>query len=223
MSVIHRSESTKVFLIADHSLLGQSLATLLGQYFRCFVTDENYSPSNQIDLIKPHHTIFALDLNKPKNLKLLSELMGGGYHNTSVFAAEMSLLAQEKLFLAGVRGVLDAGMKPETLVRAVRKLCDGEIWISRQLTARMLSHVPKTGQSLSSTDDALLIKRLTPRQVQIAKECAANLGASNKILASKLHLGESSVRNALSALFSALELKNRNEFFLFLQRNRDNI
>ena len=87
----------------------------------------------------------------------------------------------------------------------------------------MLSHVPKTGQNLSSVDDALLIKRLTPRQVQIAKVCAANLGASNKILASKLHLGESSVRNALSALFGALELKNRNEFFLFLQRNKDNI
>lgn len=223
MSVIQRSDQAKLLLIADDSLLGQSLATLFVQNFDCVVADEKYSPTTPIDGIKPLHTIFALDLNKPKNVKLLSELLGRGSHATSIFAAKLTPAVQVKLILAGVRGVLDVGMRPDALVRAVQKLCDGEVWISRQITAQLLANLPKSVQSLSTADDTALIKRLTPRQVQIAKVCASNLGADNRTLAAKLQLSDASVRNALSALFDTLEMKNRNELFLFLQRNLEGL
>jgi DNA-binding NarL/FixJ family response regulator len=221
MPVIQRSDKAKLLLIADDSLLGQSLATLFVRNFDCFVVDEKYSVPIQIDSIKPLHTIFALDLNKPKNVKLLSELLGRGSHTTSIFAAKLTPAVQVKLILAGVRGVLDVGMRPDVLVRAVQKMCDGEVWISRQITAQLLAHIPKRGQALSTAGDAALIKRLTPRQVQIAKVCASNLGASNRALATKLQLSDASLRNALSAIFDTLGMKNRNELFLFLQRNSE--
>jgi DNA-binding NarL/FixJ family response regulator len=221
-SLIHRHSGIKILLVADQSIVGLSLAELLNRHFTCFVSEEDFSTLfDQIDRLRPNHIIFALDCKTPKYFQILSDILTEGYKNTSVFTSDLPIDLQDKLLLAGLKGVLDGGMKPEHIIKATRKLCDGEIWLNRKAMARLIGLLSKVGQHEPTGGDRQLISALTKREFQIAKICSANLGATNSELAKKLFLSENTVRNCLSSMFSTLAVKNRYEFFLFLLNNKN--
>ena len=212
----------RVFIIVTHNLLSLSLVNFLKTYFSVVTSDESVKVTRQkIDEFHPHHIIFCPDTKLEKNQAMLLDLLHAGYVNTSVFTSGLSPELQDHLVLHGIKGVLDSAMRPEHMVKAVRRLCDGEIWLDRKSMTRLIKMLPQVNQHFKTSTDGHLLKNLSSREQSIAKICSNMLGASNKEIAKKLSLNESSLRNYLSSIYSTLKLKNRHEFFMFLMRNKD--
>lgn len=214
----------RVFIITANNLLSLSLVNFLAQYFSLMTSGDSLeSVARKIDDFHPHHIIFCLDTKLERNQKILLDLLNAGYQNTSLFTSDINPDLQDHFVLHGVKGVLDTAMRPEHMVKAVRRLCDGEIWLDRKSMTRLIKMLPQVNQHIKTSKDGHLLKNLTAREFQIAKVCSTLLGASNKEIAKKLSINESSLRNYLSAMYSNLKLKNRHEFFMFLMRNKDQL
>ncbi len=212
----------KLVVITNQSMLSASLVVFLTKYFVIHTVDDDIKKAERlIDEVKPQHIIYCLDAKSEKAQKSLIELLRAGYLNTSIFAVDLSSEVQDKLVMYGVKGVLDGAMKPEHMVKAVRRLCDGEIWLDRKSTTRLIKMLPQVHQHFNSGRDVNLIKKLSSREFEIVKVCSQMLGATNKEIAKRLFINESSLRNYLSGIYSTLMLKNRHELFLFLMRNKD--
>lgn len=212
----------KLVVITNQSMLSASLVVFLSRYFTVITAEDDIARAQKkIDETKPQHIIYCLDAKSEKAQKNLIELLNAGYLNTSIFAVDLSTDVQDKLVMQGVKGVLDGAMKPEHMVKAVRRLCDGEIWLDRKSTTRLIKMLPQVHQHFNSNRDVSLIKALSAREYEILKVCSQMLGATNKEIAKRLFINENSLRNSLSSLYNILMLKNRHELFLFLMRNKD--
>jgi two-component system nitrate/nitrite response regulator NarL len=214
--------SIKLVIITNQSMLSASLVAFMSQYFTVFSIEDDVSRAQlKIDEVKPQHIIYCLDTKSERAKKSLMDLLNGGYLNTSIFAVDLASDVQDKFVMHGVKGVLDAAMKPEHMVKAVRRLCDGEIWLDRKSTTRLIKMLPQVNHHFNSSRDVGLIKTLSAREFEVLRVCSQMLGASNKEIAKRLFINENSLRNYLSSVYNLLRLKNRHELFLFLMRNKD--
>jgi two-component system nitrate/nitrite response regulator NarL len=155
----------RVFIIVSNNMLSLSLVNFLSGYFSVMASDENMKVTLQkIDDFRPHHIIFCPDTKLDKHQKILVDMLHAGYINTSVFTSGITPELQDHLVLHGIKGVLDAAMRPEHMVKAVRRLCDGEIWLDRKSMTRLIKMLPQVNQHLKASTDGHLLKTLTSRE-----------------------------------------------------------
>ncbi len=121
-----------------------------------------------------------------------------------------------RVLKAGARGYSNRSVEPELLRKIVDRIHDGEIWAERKLIPRLLeeyaSHPDERPESFTKPDARLSL--LTPREREIAFLIGA--GASNKAIASRLRVGEGTVKAHLTAIFRKLGFSDRLQLGLFL-------
>ncbi len=106
----------------------------------------------------------------------------------------------------GVRGVLRKTLPPELLLKCLTKVCEGELWFDKSLTASFLS--------------AKMVA-LTKRESQLV--ALLSQGLKNKEIASTLQISEGTVKVYLSRLFQKVGVKDRFELALYGLRNLQNM
>jgi len=121
-----------------------------------------------------------------------------------------------RVLKAGARGYCRKIFETSVLCRAVDRVRDGEIWAERKLIARLLEEYlsdPNYQVDLAVKSDSRL-DLLTPREREIASLIGG--GASNKEIASRLRVGEGTVKAHLTAIFRKLGFSDRLQLGLFL-------
>ncbi len=106
----------------------------------------------------------------------------------------------------GVRGVLRKTLAPELLIKCLSKVCEGELWFDKNLTASFLS--------------AKMVA-LTKRESQLV--ALLSQGLKNKEIAATLEISEGTVKVYLSRLFQKVGVKDRFELALYGLRNLQNM
>src|SRR6266545_1634209 len=97
----------------------------------------------------------------------------------------------------------------------VERVHDGEIWAERKLIARLLEEYASRGNELEQNRKSdRRLAPLTPREREIAFLIGA--GASNKEIASRLRVGQGTVKAHLTAIFRKLGFSDRLQLGLFL-------
>lgn len=121
-----------------------------------------------------------------------------------------------RVLKAGARGYCNKNVEPPLLRKIVERIHDGEIWAERKLIPRLLeeyaSHAEDRPENLARQDSRLSL--LTPREREISILIAG--GASNKEIASRLRVGEGTVKAHLTAIFRKLGFSDRLQLGLFL-------
>lgn len=94
---------------------------------------------------------------------------------------------------AGAKGILTKNLGNNILLKAIRGVFSGELWIDRSLTAKLLgnSNLPEITASV-----------LTPRESEIARLSAK--GLSSRKIAERLYINEKTVRNQLTIIYHKL-------------------
>jgi two-component system nitrate/nitrite response regulator NarL len=126
---------------------------------------------------------------------------------------------------AGASGTCAAGVSPALLRRAVRRVMDGEIWISRRLIATLvdaLANVTEArqlslGESLPGRPEPLPA-HLTAREADVVRLVAG--GQSNRGIARELGLAEKTVKAHLTAIFRKLGVASRLQLAILARRSR---
>jgi two-component system nitrate/nitrite response regulator NarL len=116
--------------------------------------------------------------------------------------------AELALFLAGARGCCLRDIDPQLLKRVVTAVLQGELWIRRSLTPRLLDEV---GARLRRESYAERTDRplgdLTQREREIAMLIGD--GDSNKQIARRLDISERTVKAHLTGIFRKLGIGDR--------------
>ncbi len=115
---------------------------------------------------------------------------------------------------AGARGYCNAYIDPRLLAKAVSTVQNGEAWVGRRLTDRLVALVGQNAPLQVDTDSSIDLDLLTPREQQIALQIGN--GSSNKAIAQRLGITERTVKAHLGSVFAKLGVHDRLQLALLV-------
>ncbi len=114
---------------------------------------------------------------------------------------------------AGAAGYVLKQGGGEELVRAVRRVAEGDALLDPAVTQRVLQRV----REATRKEQAAAFKDLTEQELRVLG--LVSKGFTNKEIAKELFLGEGTVRNYVSSILSKLDLTNRAEAAAYAVRH----
>ena len=126
--------------------------------------------------------------------------------------------ASRRLVLAGGSGIVLKDKTTEHLVRAIRKVHEGELWVDRATTASLISGLGSNRGQKSADPEIAKIESLTRREREVVILIAA--GLNNKSIAARLNISDNTVRHHLTSIFEKLDTNDRMELLVYALRHK---
>lgn len=113
----------------------------------------------------------------------------------------------------------DSGSKE--IVNSIKSVADGGMILNQQVAVKVIKALEDMAVNRPSEDQTAennnILKLLTPRELDVAKHILQ--GKSNRAISKALYVTEGTVKNYVSRILEKLELKNRTELVLFLNKS----
>jgi DNA-binding NarL/FixJ family response regulator len=195
-----------ILLVDDHSFMRDGLAQLIDRQPDMKVCGEAGDPSEaltQLDKTKPDLVLTDLTMPGRSGLEFIKDLRAKdpsiailviSMHDEAVYA--------ERVLRAGARGYIMKGAGGENLLTALRQVLRGEVYVSPQVSARIVASL--TGDKPRGS--ASPIEKLTDREFEIFQ--LIGQGKSTRDIAEQLHLSPKTVDVHRTHLKEKLELKD---------------
>lgn len=207
------NDKIRVLLVDDHTLFRSGVKSLLQRNDDFEVVDE---AGDGLEGIKRARSlrpdVVLLDLHMPgisglEAVKVIAEELPG----VRVLMLTVSEDAQDLMeaLRAGACGYLLKNIETDVLVDAIRKAARGESVVSQQMTAKLIQGVRNPPKS----DPASERERFSPRERDILVSLAH--GESNKEIARRLDLAESTVKIHVQNIFKKLNMTSRVQVALY--------
>jgi DNA-binding NarL/FixJ family response regulator len=165
----------------------------------------------------PDVVVLDVALAMEKEGDVVSDLTNG--RETRVLILSGSRDGKHELaILRGACGVVHKDDSPEVLVKAIKKVHEGQLWLDRATTGRLFVELSRKETRAANDPAKRKFASLTEREHDVVRTFIKQPGADNKTLATCLHIGEHTLRNHLSRIYDKLEVPNRVELFVFAQR-----
>jgi two-component system nitrate/nitrite response regulator NarL len=218
------SDSQPVILVAsNNAVLGGKITSALDDVFLLEFTT---SPSGLDALISqsgPQLVMLDPALFNDTLLETITETINHATQTRIIILEddENMPVDQLALFKSGVHGFLSHTITSSLLLKAAHAVSNGEIWVPRQLIAKVIGELARDSSAVTGTLSFAAnssIEHLTPREMQVAK--MVHRGGNNKSIARELEISERTVKAHLSAIFRKLEIENRLHLALFFSELR---
>ncbi|CAN5692276.1 response regulator transcription factor [soil metagenome] len=208
-------DTIRVILVDDHSVVREGLRMIIENDSEIEVGGETENMTDALRLIereKPDVVLLDLDLGKESSLDRMQEIFKANENSrvlilTGVLDENQHKRAMQK----GAQGILLKNHAGGTLLKAIKKIHQGEAWIDRTLTAKLLADA--NNKKNSSDAEQVRINSLTSRERDIVKLIAD--GLVNKEIAARLFISVKTVRNGLTVIYNKLEVANRLELAIY--------
>ncbi|HNG09805.1 MAG TPA: response regulator transcription factor [Agitococcus sp.] len=197
---------TRILLVDDHTLFRSGIRALLASQEDIDVVGEAGEGSEALKLcqiLKPD--IVLLDLNMPglSGLEVL-KLMLEDSPQQSVIMLTLSEEADDllKALQLGAKGYLLKNSNVDYLVNAIRLVAQGGTAIQPEMTSTLVA-----GLRQNKKEETEEKEQLTLREKEVLKLVSS--GQSNKEIARKLDIGESTVKFHIQSILRKLNLSSR--------------
>ena len=160
--------------------------------------------------IKPHVLLLDYDLRGLNGSSGVVELLKLSPETRIVILSKaISEDAEWQLFKAGVRGCCRKDIEHKQLKNVIAAIRQGELWMRRTLTCRLLDELGIIAQEKNQIKQAAsdLLANLTKREHEIAT--LVGNGESNKQIAQRLAITERTVKAHLTEIFRKLDVADR--------------
>lgn len=133
-----------------------------------------------------------------------------------ILSGDISEEVEWELLKAGIRGCCRNDIEPTKLKQVVMAVQEGELWVRRTLTGRLIEELAKTTSSKIKTFRATLglLNKLTQREYDIAVRVGN--GECNKQIAQSCDITERTVKAHLTEIFLKLGVTDRLNLALVL-------
>ncbi|HEY3988518.1 MAG TPA: response regulator transcription factor [Acidobacteriaceae bacterium] len=200
------SSSTRILLIDDHSLFRESLVRLLASEPDIRVVAHCASTSEAMEIIERGSVDVVLldyDLRDERGTDLLQQVsVIQRPPRILMVTAGMSDRITRDVLSAGVAGVLYKHSSPMQLVAAIRSVAQGEMWLEGSIIRSLA-----TGEG--ANPETQNTRPLTQRQREVLS--AILDGLTNKEIAWKLKVSESSIKAVIQELFHKAGVRTRSQ------------
>ena len=208
----------KVLIVDDHAMVRAGLRMLIDQDPEMKVTGVAGNRSEALAAASAGHpNIIILDivLGDDDGLSFLSELRDvAGGARVLVLTGLRSPESQRKAMRVGAMGVVLKEHAAEVLIKAIKKVHNGEVWLDRYTMGSVLQEI--SDKKLPDPEKAK-IDSLTEREREVI--ALVGEGLKNKQIASRLFISATTVTHHLSSVFSKLEVSDRLELTIYAFRH----
>ena len=201
-------EPHRVLIVDDHPIVRQGLRQLINQEPDLIVCGEATEPQQALataEAVQPDVVIVDLTLKEGSGLDLIKTLQAQrpalpvlvvSMHDEALYA--------ERSLRAGARGYVMKQEATETLLHALRRVLDGEIYVSGRMATRLVRSVV---QGRSSEDSPLT--SLSDRELEVLQFIGR--GLSTRQIADTLHLSIKTVETHRANIMRKLHLSHATE------------
>jgi DNA-binding NarL/FixJ family response regulator len=216
------TKPVRVLIVDDDALVRSGLTMMLGGAPSVEVVGEATDGSEVLGAIDRHRPdVLMLDLRMPKVDGLGALALLRGQPQPPAVIVLTTFDTDEHVLQAlrqGAAGFLVKDTPPAEIVRAIELVAAGESMLSPTVTRRLIDHLVADGPGDEGRRGADQLRRLSPRDVEIADAIAQ--GKSNAAIADELHLSVATIKSHVSAMLATLELDNRVQLALLVQAGR---
>jgi len=211
-------QAIRILVADDHAIFRDGLRKLLEGAEDVQIIGE---ASNGVECVKMlgklKPDILLLDLRMPEKdgLGVLEEV-----NFDSLPTRVIVLTAAEddrdvvRAMRLGARGVVLKQSASDLLLKSIRKVSDGEIWLDNRMTAEVIDAFKKSSESGQRREKPLL----SDREKEIVQLVAQ--GFRNREIGEKLFISEQTVKNHLHNIFDKLGVSDRLELALYAIHHR---
>ncbi len=209
----------RVMLVDDHKTMLWGLQRLLeGEHTGMEVVASATSVAEareQFAACTPDVVLLDLDLGGTCSLDLLPTLLADGACRVLVFTGTRDQALLDRAVREGARGLLQKDAAADTVIKAIRAVHEGDMWIEHAIMTRLLSELTRPQAQRKPDGEALKQSSLTQRELKIIQAIVAGNGALNRALAQSLFISEHTLRNHLVSIYKKLEVANRLELYVY--------
>ncbi len=213
------SDKIKIALADDHTIFRDGLRRLLSLEPDFDVIAEAQNGTEVLDLVRDHEPdILLLDLKMP-GLDGLSALQRIQSQKLKTKIIVLTASDNEGEYVQamkfGTSGIVLKQTATELLIKSIRKVHGGEIWLDARTTAAVMRQFASPGDLGPRERDK---PRLSNREREIVALVAQ--GFKNKEIAERMFISEQTVKNHLHNIFDKLGVSDRLELALYaIHRN----
>jgi DNA-binding NarL/FixJ family response regulator len=214
-------EVISVALAESQALVREALKLLLNTAAGITVVAEAPSAPEIVSVVRscqPDIVLLAIDPVGDHLFAVIQELSsiaerGRGRALIVTGQDDPSLLLQA--IERGAMGIVTKDQTGDVLIKAVRKVYAGEMWLGRERTAAVVRRLARGHDD--DDPESLKVKSLTAREREIVVLIAD--GLHNREIGDRLSISEATVRNHMTSILSKLELTSRFELAVYAYRH----
>jgi two-component system nitrate/nitrite response regulator NarL len=213
----------KILLVDDHRSVLWGLEKLIeGETPRMQVVGKATTSAEALqllDALRPDIILLDIDLGGENGIHAIPALLGKSNSKVLVLTGSRDASLHDSAVLAGAMGVVEKGEPAETILKAIQKVHDGEVWLNRVATGRVFLEMSRSKSTDEQTPEQKKIATLTPRERQIVAEIGSDAAASSRVIAERLKISEHTLRNHIASIYEKLQVSSRLELFAFAGRH----
>ena len=163
--------------------------------------------------------VLVLDLDGEDGTESLADLHRQTKAKILVISSSFDHALHDSAVLNGARGMVDKREAAPTLLKAIEKVHEGQMWIDRNATSRIFLDLARKKVASTRDPEQQKITSLTRRERQTIAAMASDASAPGKLVAERLHISEHTLRNHLTSVYSKLGLTNRVDLYAYAHRH----
>jgi DNA-binding NarL/FixJ family response regulator len=206
------SAPIRVLLCDDHPVFRRGLRALLDAEEDLQVVGEAQDGSEALRQARDlRPDVLLLDMAMPHRtgLDVLQELAGDSRRpRVLVLTAAIERWQLVEALRLGASGVILKDTASDLLVKAIRRIADGELWVGRGEVAEVVSALRQPAAA-----DGTGRFGLSRRELEVVR-CVAE-GSTNKDVAKRLGISEDTVKHHMTSIFDKLGVSTRLELAIF--------
>ncbi|KAA0143164.1 MAG: DNA-binding response regulator [Gimesia sp.] len=200
---------TRIMIVDDHPIVREGYSRLIereGNLQVCAEADSKSVALNQIMNDPPDLVIVDISLKDGSGLELIKDIKAQ-FKQIKMLAVSMhdENLFAERCIRAGALGFVNKQQAPEQLVTAIHRVLSGKVFLSSEITERMICR--SIGSENYSEESP--IETLSDRELEVFEQIG--LGETTRQIAEKLNLSPKTVETYRENIKHKLNLDNATE------------
>ena len=207
-----------IMIVDDHVVIRSGLRMLIEQDQRMRVVAMAGNQTEALERATTHTPdviILDLLLGDEDALNFLPELCSTSPKSrVLVLTGVQNPDSHRRAIRRGAMGIVLKEHAADQLLKAIKKVHDGEVWIERSMMGSMIQELNKPAMV---DPEVAKIESLTDREREVIS--LVGEGLKNKQVAERLFISETTVTHHLSSVFSKLEGSDRLELIIYAFRH----
>ena len=207
--ITSQPKKCRVLLVDDHPIVRQGLALLIDRepdLCVCGEAESAHSAFHAIATLLPDLVVLDISLSGPDGLDVLKEIRMKttnlpvlilSMHDESIYA--------ERAMRAGANGYIMKQEATEKVLVAIRRILQGEVYLSDRLTSTMLQQYVRGASQVKTSP----LVNLTDRELEVFRLIGE--GHGTRQIADDLHLSVKTIESYQAHIKEKLALRNARE------------
>lgn len=210
-----------VLLIHNHKITLAGLRLLIDSQIGMKVVGEveNYADAlTAISRQQPDIILLDLVMGTESSIDHIPRLAGASLRSrVLILTAINDPGLHQRAVQKGAMGIVTLDQPPEVLIKAIKKVQQGEAWLDRATVGNLLSEMSRNGKGVKMTSEPGHAETITKRERDIIRIVAQ--GLKNKQIAEQLSISEITVRHHLTSIFDKLAVADRFELIIYAYKH----